>query len=314
MQNLQCISLQDMSTVSIPKSAILCLGNFDGVHLAHQALIRRAKEFRDLHSKDSVCGVFCFREPSWKVLLCDPPEQLCTLEQKLNAFRAAGAEYAYLADFPSLSHLSPNEFLQQILVNGCHAIGAVCGFNYRFGNKGAGTPKDLLRFFGKNAIVEREILQNGQPVSSTRIRNLLKEGNIETANHLLGRHYSFTAKVVHGKALGKKLGAPTVNQSFPNEQLIPHRGVYVTKCSFNGFTYRGVSNVGIHPTVDTNAPINCETYLLDFEGDLYDKELTVEFLHFIRPEQHFSSKEELIKQIGIDIQIAHAFREKETNR
>lgn len=311
MSIVECISLQDMSTVTPPASAVLCLGNFDGMHLAHQALIKRARALRDSRLQNAVCGVFCFRKPSWCFLSKNPPKQLCTLTQKLEAMRRAGAEYVYLADFPAISSLTPNEFLQTILCNTCHAVGAVCGFNYRFGVNGSGSSTDLLAFFGENASVVGEIQVNRQTVSSTRIRTLLNEGDVRHAALFLGRSYALMATIVHGKSLGKMLGAPTVNQFFPNELLIPRHGVYATQCTIDGKTYRGVSNVGSHPTVDENAAINCETYLIGFCGDLYDRELTVEFLEFLRPEQKFSSPRELALQIQSDIEAAKAWQASE---
>jgi riboflavin kinase/FMN adenylyltransferase len=313
MSIVECISLNDMSTVTPPASAVLCLGNFDGMHLAHQALIRRAKDLRDSHLQNAVCGVFCFRKPSWCFLSKNPPKQLCTLTQKLEAMRNAGVEYVYLADFPSISSLTPNEFLEKILVDSCRAVGVVCGFNYRFGVNGSGSSTDLLAFFGENASVVGEIQVNCQTVSSTRIRTLLNEGDVRRAALFLGKPYALTAPVVHGKSLGKKLGAPTLNQFFPHEQLIPKCGVYATQCKVDGKTYRGVSNVGIRPTVDKDASINCETYLIGFCGNLYERELTVEFLEFLRPEQKFSSPEDLALQIQSDIEAAVTWQASEVD-
>ena len=118
---------------------------------------------------------------------------------------------------------------------------------------------------------------------------------------MLGVLYGLTAPVLHGKALGRTIGIPTVNQSFPKGLLIPPRGVYVTETVVEGVAYRGVSNVGTHPTVDVNAPVNCETYLLDFQGDLYGKTLTVSFLRYLRGECRFDTLEELRRQIESDI-------------
>ena len=311
MPNIECIFLKDRSTVTPPASAVLCLGNFDGVHLAHQALIREAKALRDRIDKDAVCGVFCFREPSWLFLSNDPPKKLCSLSQKLEAFYKAGAEYAYLADFPSIAALSPADFLKNILKHTCHAVGAVCGYNYRFGAKGAGTPNDLYTFFGDHTVVEQAILKNGDVVSSSRIRAYLKNGEIAEANALMGRPFSLSATVLHGKSLGKKLGAPTANQVFSSDILVPKHGVYVTRCRVDGVCYRCVSNIGIRPTVDSNAAVNCETYLIGFQGDLYGRELTVEFLDFLRCETRFSSTESLAKQIQADIEAARNWQQTE---
>ena len=311
MSEIKCISLSDMRQVEIKESTILCLGNFDGVHRAHQALLKRTIELCHRSATDAKCGVFCFREPSWIFLSDHPSEFLCTVEQKLQYFRDAGIDYAFVADFPALKTLSPSAFIQTILKDKCRAIGVVCGFNYRFGIHGSGTPTDLSTEFGNNAVVEQEIRLDGEVISSTQIRSLLKAGHIRTANRMLGRAYSLTAKVVHGKSLGKKLGAPTINQSFPPDMLIPRCGVYVSQCLVAGKIYRGVSNIGRHPTIDQNATVNCETYLIDFQGDLYDIDLTIEFLHFLREEKRFASSDELAKQIQADVKAACEWKETE---
>ena len=152
--------------------------------------------------------------------------------------------------------------------------------------------------------VRDEIAVNGQTVSSTRIRGLLEAGEVDEANSLLTRPYGFEAKVVHGKALGKQWNTPTVNQYVPDGMLIPRHGVYVTENEVDGIRYRGVTNVGVHPTVDRNATVNCETYLLDFSGDLYGKTIKISFLKFLRPEKKFESANALKAQIYADIESA----------
>lgn len=123
MSIVECISLNDMSTVTPPASAVLCLGNFDGMHLAHQELIKQAKALRDSRLQDAVCGVFCFRRPSWCFLSHDPPMQLCTLPQKLEAMRKAGAEYVYLADFPAISSLTQTSFYKEFFATAVTPLG-----------------------------------------------------------------------------------------------------------------------------------------------------------------------------------------------
>ncbi len=308
---MRCIRLSDLMVTDPPKASVLSLGNFDGVHLAHQSLIMRAKKHCDTDYPGAACSVFCFEEPSWRFLQKDPPLQLCSLEEKLRLFQASGAQYAFIADFLSLMQLSPEEFIDQILLEACHAVAVVCGFNYRFGKRGTGTPHMLQARLGGAASVLPEVKIEGETVSSSRIRALLKNGNPSMAARMLGHPYTFSAPVVHGKALGKKLGAPTINQFFPSHMLIPRNGVYVTSCTVNGKTYRGISNIGSRPTVEENAPVNCETYLFDFTGDLYDCTVTVSFLHFLRPERRFHSHEELTAQIQADIAEATAFVQKE---
>lgn len=304
MASVICISLSTMTEVSSPAATLLCLGNFDGVHLAHRALLKNATKLRSRLSADTACGVFCFSAPTADYLMPTPPPHLCTLEQKLALFRECGMDYAFVADFPSVRNLSPSDFIQRILKDQCNCVGAVCGFNFKFGKNGSGTANFLRDHLGFPVEIRDAITLGEEPVSSTRIRRLLLEGKVKDAKELLCRPYSFSAPVIHGKHLGHQLGAPTVNQNIPSEMLIPAFGVYITDCEIDGRHFRGVTNVGVRPTVETDAHVNCETYLLDFEGDLYEKTVTVAFLDRIRPEKQFASKEELQEQIHKDIQTA----------
>ena len=166
---------------------------------------------------------------------------------------------------------------------------------------------DLKRLLPAPVKIVDEVTKNGKTVSSSRIRTLLAQGDVQTAACLLQHPYSFTAPVLHGKQLGRRIGSPTINQVFPHGLQVPLCGVYVTECTVDGKRYRGVSNVGVRPTVDLDAAVNCETYLLDFEGDLYGKEVTVAFLDFLRPEQKFTSLDELRAQIEKDVRQARLY-------
>lgn len=286
----------------ISEASILCLGNFDGVHYAHRTLLRQAKRMRDEKLPRARVGVFCFEKPSTDFLSTDPPKHLTTLEQKLKFFADEGMDFAYVTDFEALRDLSPEEFVNKVLIAQCNCKAAVCGFNYRFGKSGSGTPSLLKTLLGENAVVVQNAVEyNGITVSSTRIRELLNQGNVKEANALLTIPFSITAPVEHGKGLGRQLGAPTFNQLPPDGMLIPARGVYLTRCKVDGEFYYGLTNVGTHPTVDADAALNLETHLLDFGGDLYQKELTVEFWDYIRPERRFGSPKDLQEQIQQDI-------------
>jgi riboflavin kinase/FMN adenylyltransferase len=303
MPHIICISLQTMQPAPVPQSTVLCLGNFDGVHVAHRALMHQAKELRAHRFPDAACGVFCFDPPS-SDYFTDTPAHLCTREQRLERFREMGMEYAFLADFEELRRHSPEQYVTEVLCGQCHCVGAVCGFNHRFGYRGAGNPA-LLEDLLEAVEVQPEYTADGKTVSSSRIRALLLDGKAEEASALLCHPYTLRAKVLHGKQLGRTWGFPTVNQRFEDHALIPHHGVYVTECTLpDGRRVRGISNVGSHPTVDRDAEINCETHLLDFEGDLYGMEISTAFLHFIRPEQCFSSAAALKEQIARDTAVA----------
>ena len=213
-------------------------------------------------------------------------------------------DFVVFADFPSVRDFSPEHFIKTVLVEQCHCIGAVCGFNYRFGKDASGNVEHLRRVLNAPVVVQSEINVDGSTVSSTLIRRLIHRKDMESAAKLLGLPYCFTAPVLHGKKLGRAMGIPTINQNLPEKMLIPPHGVYVTDCMIDGKVYRGVSNIGVHPTVDDGARVNCETFLLDFSDEIYQKEVEVSFLKFLRPEQKFQSLEALREQIKADIKAA----------
>ena len=304
MCRLTCLSLKTGAEIPMPAQTLLCLGNFDGVHLAHQALLRSAAEWRAQACPQASVGVFCYRELPALFLDRNFQGTLCSLEDRLERYRVCGMEFAVLAEFSELCDISAEDYVSEILMGRCNAVAVACGFNHRFGKGGKGSAPLLKRYFGERFYLQEPVLLDGETVSSSRIRLLLQEGKPEEAASLLTVPYAITAPVLHGKALGGQMGTPTVNQRFPIHALIPKRGVYVTACDVDGKTYRGVTNVGCRPTVENGGEINCETYLLDFSGDLYGRDLTVRFLKYLREEQKFDSAELLWRQIAEDIQAA----------
>ncbi len=263
--HIDFLPLSSKATASSPPTAsIVCLGNFDGVHFAHRSLLRQAKKAQQEKFPHALCTVLCFQNPSFDDLLKNPPYHLSTLEQKIQYFKEEGMDAVFLTDFSSIKELTPKEFATTILMDICGCVCAVCGFNYHFGKDGKGTPNILSALLPIKVLIQPKICLDGIAVSSSRIRKMIQNGDMETAKRLLARHYCFTAPVLHGKALGRNLGAPTINQSFPPRMQVPRLGVYITDCIIDGQHYRGVSNVGAHPTVDVDAQINCETHLLGF--------------------------------------------------
>lgn len=308
---ISCVSLPDQKPCQIPESTVLCLGNFDGVHLGHRTLLAAAKDLQAALPKRIPCGVFCFYGLSSDELLFDPPKHLSSMEDRLRKFADCGMEFAIFADFARIRDFSPEEFLDEILLKVCHAKALVCGENYRFGKGGAGTPELLKEKENLTICVLPEFRMDGEIVSSTRIRRLLEEdGNAEEAARLLGEPYTLTSTVEHGKELGRKLGVPTINQFFPERALIPLRGVYLTEVLIDGLLYPGVSNVGVRPSVERATRVNCETNLLSYSGSLYGKTVSTRFLARIRPERTFDSEEELQRAIENDIETAKAYFQK----
>lgn len=297
---MQVIDLKTGLEAPVPSQTVLCLGNFDGVHLGHQALIRAALAMRAQMLPQAALGVFCFRGLSSDHLISTPPRHLASEAERLSLFASVGAEYAFIADFPAIRDTLPEQFIREILIRDCNCAAVACGFNHRFGRLGAGTPELLRAAFGSRLLLQEAVLEGGEPISSTRIRGFLLAGEPERAAALLGRPYTLTAPVLHGARLGRTLGFPTVNQQFPPLALVPKVGVYATACTVDGQRFWGVTDIGSRPTVDGTREVRCETHLLDYTGDLYGRSVQVSFLHYLRPEQKFASLAALGTQIEQD--------------
>ncbi len=283
--------------VLLPEDTVACaIGNFDGVHIGHKKLILHAAARPNGTCKSAV---WTFTEPSSHCLDRKIP-LLSTMEERLDLFRALGIDIVFLEDFKRIQDMDAKTFAAEILYRDCHVRVAVCGFNFRYGKNATGTAETLSETFhsiGASVTVMPPCKMEGVIVSSSEIRAALAAGDTEHAAKLLGRYYSLDAAVCHGKRLGHTLGFPTANQQFPEAKAIPRFGVYATRVFVDGKQYYGVSNVGIRPTVENTQHANCETYILDFTGDLYGKSIQVQFCRFLRPEEKFSDSDTLQKAI-----------------
>lgn len=297
---MQTVDLVTGQPCEMPARTVLCLGNFDGVHRGHQALIAAAARMRQERFPSATLGVFCFRGLSSDFLSQNPPGHLTSETERLERFREAGAEIAVLADFPTLRDMEPDAFVRDVLQRDCHCVAAACGFNHRFGRRGKGTPELLRDMLGGDLLVCDAALDGGEPISSTRVRRLLLDGKPDEAAALMGHPYQLTSTVTHGAQLGRTIGFPTVNQRFAPLALIPKSGVYDTDCEVDGAHYAGVTDVGTRPTVDGAHEVRCETHLLGFSGDLYGRTVRVAFLHYLREEKKFDTVEALREQIAHD--------------
>lgn len=281
------------------QQTIFALGFFDGVHLGHQALLKACRELAQQHSCQA--GVVTFTAHPDALVFGKAPVLLTTTEDRKRLLQTYGVKIVRELPFDKeimATHWS--DFLTQLVEAG--AKGFVCGEDFRFGAGGNGTAKKLAAFCESRnlpcAIVPEQILDGGR-ISSTRIRKLLEQGDLQTANRLLGHPHILSGVVVEGKQLGRTLGFPTANLPLPGGVLVPKCGVYATKVAVGENTYSAVTNVGIRPTVN-GQDANVECHLLDFAGDLYGKEITVAFYDFLRPEQKFDSLEDLKAQIAAD--------------
>ena len=294
---MEILSLSAMHPVNAPSASVVALGFFDGVHRAHVAVLETAA--REARRRGLPLLVFTFAA-------ADAPKDgalLSTDAERAALFRAAGAEYCVFCDFSSVVSLSPEEFVREYLIGLCHTAVAVSGEDFRFGYRAAGDSRllaELMAAAGGTAVALPPVLLGGAPISSTRIRRALEEGDCETAAELLGRPYSVTYPVLHGDGLGHGLGFPTANQVPPPSRMLPARGVYRTAVTLeDGSSYIGVTNVGVRPTVE-GEQMRIETHLLHFSGELYGRRMTVAFLAGLRGEKKFSSLRELSEQIEKD--------------
>ncbi len=280
------------------KTAV-ALGYFDGLHLGHRGVIGAALAQRDMKP-----AVFTFS--------CDTtlpkfqsPEDIISFENKRELMAKSGVEYIFAPDFARVCTLTAEDFVRKILRDTMNAGYACCGRNFRFGLGGHGTPERLGVIGGKCGVrvqIVEDVCLDGELISSTRIREFLRRGEIEKANRLLGYEWQFTLPVERGNELGRKLGFPTINQTLPETNVTPRFGVYKSSVAFRGKTFRGITNIGIRPTIENSRGVICETHILDFEGDLYGENVTVALCGFIRPEQKFSGLEELKTRIAADIE------------
>jgi riboflavin kinase/FMN adenylyltransferase len=292
------------------RGSVLAIGNFDGIHLGHQTILQEAT---DRAAKNgAVATALTFEPPPLKILRPEAaPKRLSTNEQRLEWFRAVGVEAAVVMPFTlELSKLSPQDFVEKILVNQLRVRALLVGENFRFGHKQAGDTQ-LLRELGKThgfAVVSiPPVMAHGEVVSSTVIRREITEGEVTQAGRLLGRPFVLTGSIVGGTGTGSKFTFPTLNLRV-DQELLPARGVYITRTLLQGESksQRSVTNIGIRPTFNGTA-LSVETHLLDFSGTISAKRMELRFWKRLRAEKKFSEPGELRVQIAKDITSASRF-------
>jgi len=287
--------------------AVLCLGNFDGVHTGHAALLNEALRIKHrlaTQYKDIVAGVVTFSPSPNEVLLASPPPRITEPEEKARLIAEAGMDRLYIVDFEYVRDMTPGRFISEILKETCRCVHAVCGFNFRFGVGGCGGPDTLDREFAGNVSVLGPVMCDGVAVSSTAIRHAVLAGEMEVAAAMLGRPYSLTAQVVRGCSVGGRLGFPTANQKFPPGKLIPKAGVYISACVVDGVRRPAVTDVGVRPTFGGEDELRCETHIIGYEAELYGHTVKTEFYKYLRPECRFESPDKLASAVRADIKFA----------
>lgn len=288
----------------------LAIGNFDGVHLGHQALLKQLKSVATGQSLQTAVMTF---EPHPREFFSPEkaPARLASLREKLERFADAGVDVVYLCRFDQcFASISSEAFINDILIKSLNAKTILVGEDFRFGAGRRGGVVDIanaglgLISLPQVNLSDEDVqaLGDSERVSSTRVRNALAAGQLEVAKHLLGRPYSISGKVIHGAQLGRKLGFPTANVHMRHERPAL-TGVYAVK--LDGLN--GVANLGVRPTISGVPKLLLEVHLFDFDGDLYDKHVHVEFFHKIRDEMKFDGMDALRAQIAKDAKVARSF-------
>lgn len=278
------------------KQVVFALGFFDGVHVGHQALLNECRRLAAENGCET--GAVTFRDHPDALVFGASPVLINTPHDRELLLHRYIQRVVTLPFDRKMLDTPWRDFL-----DGLHrdydAAGFVCGDDFHFGYHGLGSGAQLLdycREHGLPCAVVPEQTVDGTRVSSTHIRTLLEQGEMETADRFLGHPQLLTGTVVHGKHLGTRLGIPTANLPYPDGLVVPRRGVYAAQVSLDGARYAAVTNIGIRPTVSGQG-LNVESWILDYAGDLYGKEIAVEFLKFLRPEKKFDSLEEMQAEI-----------------
>ena len=255
----------------------VALGDFDGMHLAHKTVATGAKDVT----------IYCVNN------------RFSLLQKSIFEQRYPNAVFA---DFDTIKNMTADEFVDEILIGKLGAEMLLCGYNFRFGKGAKWTAFDLRKMLEKRDVWVR-ILEHldydDEPISSSRIRSCIANGEVEKASKMLGYNFTFESPVEHGDERGRTIGFPTVNQHLPSSLVQPKFGVYQSCVTVDGVRYNAFTNIGIRPSWQVDEPI-CESHIFDFNGDLYGKTVRVELIKYLREEKHFSSVQELKEQLIYD--------------
>lgn len=288
---------------------VFALGFFDGVHRGHQALL--AECVRMAKAMDVETAAITFEAHPQSLFRSDVPPLLTTLQDRFRLLLRYGIDHVYpFPVTPKVMSTPWEDFLEELLGSG--AVGFVCGDDFRFGSRGEGNAEKLRQFCRERklpCVIVPEQNLDGVRISSSYIRKQIGEGDMATAVRFLGHGHMLTGTVVTGRRLGRSLGFPTANIELPQGVIVPRHGVYACRAYVGEKSYMAVCNVGNRPTVQGHQ-VRTETWLLDFDGDLYGQSVTLEFMYFLRPEQRFESLDALKKAVLCDAENTRKFFEK----
>ena len=293
------------------KPTVIALGFFDGVHRGHGALLRRTTEVAC--RLNATPAAFTFDRPPKEVVTGKPVPLINSTQERQELMeRLYGIRQVIVAPFDhEMMTMSWEDFITKLLVGTYGAVHLVAGHDYRFGHKNAGTPELLqekCRQLGLGCDIIPKVEYDGITVSSTYIRQLVESGQVERAAEFLGHRHCLSQTVTHGFRFGRTIGIPTINFTVPDHVLVPERGVYITRVYLpDGSSFAGVTHVGTRPTVSDSGKVSIETFLLDFDGDLYGKRIRLEFCRRLREEKKFESPQQLKDEVGKNIAQARVY-------
>lgn len=277
---------------------VACIGYFDGMHKGHQALVNATIEKAKELGVES--GLITFDPDPWVTLRnAKDVKHITPLQQRINIAVELGIKNIFILNFTKeMAALSPLDFIK--VLDSCNIKALICGFDYHYGQFGKGDIESLKRDADFEVVVIDAVNDNEGKISSTRITNLIEEGEVHKAEELLGYAYRVEGYVVHGNAKGRTIGYPTANVSVPSEYLEPKGGVYACFALIDGKKYKAMVNIGHNPTFNYTETMSLEAYILDFSGDLYDKRLKISFKYYLRPEKKFKYVGNLKMQLEQD--------------
>lgn len=287
----------------LTQASAVAIGKFDGLHMGHLALLDRINK----QKKNGLQAVVFTFDPAPSVFFSGRPQKLLTTrDEKREICEELGVDV--LIEYPLnavTAATPPDVFIRDVLVGQMRTEYIAAGKDVSFGDRGKGSAEMLKAFAGpmgyRTDIIDK-ICSHGEEVSSTLVRNYVAEGNMERTAELLGGAYRVEGHVITGRQLGRRLGMPTMNLMPPDDKLLPPNGVYYTAAVVRGRKYCSITNVGCKPTVSNERAIGVETFLYDFNEDVYGEKIKVDFLHYSRPERKFASVDELKAQMGSDIE------------
>ena len=303
--------IRDLTDYHDKTPLALSLGMFDGVHLGHLSIINTLNKIAKKEHLESAILSF-WPHPRKFLNPDDDVKMLNTLEEKLELLEKSGIQNIFLKTFDEeFRNLTGTEFCEQILVHKLNVKHITIGHDHTFGKNKSGNfelLKSLSDELGFKVNQLEAVQKNDLNVSSTKIRIALSEGKITDANEMLGYNYPLTGKVIHGKKLGRTIGYPTANIEVPINKLLPKSGAYIVEVYIDNQFYKGMLSIGTNPTIDDkNASLHTEVYILDFDQDIYDKEITIKFRDFLHDEIKFEGLEKLIEKLDEDKRLTESY-------